>query len=171
VVSDHPEGRFAAAGPLAGELLANVPWDDYYGPGSPLERLIDGGKVLRMGADLDTVTALHHAEYRCSVTPKRRVRRHRLAAIPGGSQTRVVECLDDEEGIVDYPGEDYFEDLLRDYLETGGATAGVVGDARSELIDAADVVAYGVRWMNDHLGGTADLELELETLGRYRGPS
>lgn len=157
VVSDHPEARFAAAGPLAHELLDEVPWDDYFGPGSPLERLVDeGGLVLRLGADLNTVTALHHAEYRCGVKPRRRVRRHRLVlADGGGTEVRVVECLDDEEGIVDYPGEDYFADLLRDYLASGRARSGVVGRARSELLDAADLVAFGVRWMDRHLAPRA----------------
>ena len=40
VVSDHPEGRFGARGRLAEALMADQPWDDYYGPGSPLERLV-----------------------------------------------------------------------------------------------------------------------------------
>ncbi len=151
-VSDHPEARFAAAGPLAGELLSDVPWDDYFGPGSPLERLLlRDGLVLRLGADLDTVTALHHAEYLCSVSPKRRVRRHRLVTTREGPVVRTVECLDDAEGIVDYPGKDYFEDLLRDYLALGRHRAGVVGDAPSELLDAADVVEFGVHWMDENL--------------------
>jgi aminoglycoside 3-N-acetyltransferase len=124
VVSDHPEGRFAANGALTHEFLDSVPWDDYFGPGSPLERLLDGGRILRLGADLDTVTALHHAEYRCSVWPKRRVRRYRLVSAHAGPTIRAVECLDDEEGLVDYADEDYFADLLRDYLATGRVPTG-----------------------------------------------
>ena len=153
VVSDHPEGRFVAHGPLAHQLLDEVPWDDYFGPGSPLERLVAGGRVLRLGADPNTVTALHHAEYCCSVWPKRRVRRHRLVVTSAGPRIRVVECLDDEEGIIDYAGEDYFADLLHDYLATGRAITGVVGDARAELLDAGDLLAYGVHWMDEHLEG------------------
>src|SRR5829696_2241430 len=50
VVSDHPEGRFGARGQFAQVLMADVPWDDYYGAGSPLERFVQaGGKVLRLG--------------------------------------------------------------------------------------------------------------------------
>jgi len=166
VVSDHPEGRFGAAGPLAHALLDDVPWDDYFGPGSPLERLVeDGGVVLRLGADLNTVTALHHAEYRCTVEPKRRVRRHRRITTPDGPAIRVVECLDDDEGIVEYPGEDYFEDLLRDYLATGRAGSGLVGGAASELLDAADVFAFGVEWMDRHLG-TRAWSVDPATIGR-----
>lgn len=153
VVSDHPEGRFGASGRLAGRLVGDVPWDDYYGPGSPLERLVQaGGRILRLGADLDTLTVLHYAEYLAPVPEKRRVRRHRLVEGPDGPQLRIIACLDDSNGIVDHPGEDYFAVILRRYLATGRASTGVVGRATSELIDAADIVAFGVTWMAEHLG-------------------
>lgn len=158
-VSDHPEGRFGASGPLAGGLVDQVPWDDYYGPGSPLERLArGGGRVLRLGADLDTLTLIHYAEYLAPVPTKRRVRRHRVVAGPGGPELRTVDSLDDDDGIVDHPGEDYFAVILRRYLATGRAATGFVGHATSELIDAADVVEFAVGWMAEHLGragGTA----------------
>jgi aminoglycoside 3-N-acetyltransferase len=151
LVSDHPEGRFAARGRLAGALVADVPWDDYYGPGSPLARLVaHGGKVLRLGADIGTVTAIHYAEYLADVPGKRRVRRHRAVARPQGRALVVVECLDDDEGIVRYPGPDYFGVILTDYLATGAARQGMVGNAASELIEAADIVAFAARWMTEH---------------------
>lgn len=152
-VSDHPEGRFGARGRLAHELVEQVPWDDYYGPGSPLERLVGhGGKVLRLGADLDTVTLLHLAEYLADVPRKRRVRRRRLVATPAGPQVRVVDCLDDSRGIVDRPGEeDYFATITREYVATRPVRTGRVGRARAELIDAADLVAFGTAWMSEHL--------------------
>ena len=63
LVSDNPSGRFGAQGRLAELLLRDAPWDDYYGSGSPLERLCEaGGKMLRIGADPDTTTVLHFAE-------------------------------------------------------------------------------------------------------------
>lgn len=151
-VSNHPEGRFGASGALAGWLVDDVPWHDYYGRGSPLERLVEaGGRVLRLGADLDTVTLLHYAEYLVPLPAKRRVRRHRLVRDSGGPVITVVECLDDQYGIVDYPDEDYFAALVRDYLATGKASTGLVGRATSELIDARDIVAFGVSWMARHL--------------------
>lgn len=149
IVTDHPEGRFGASGRLAHELLDDDPWDHYYGPGSALERFVrGGGRVLRMGADLDTVTVIHHAEYLAPVPDKRQVRRHRLLA---DGSIRVVECLDDSDGIVDHPGEDYFATILRGFLETGAAATGTVGGARSELFAAADIVDYAVDWMAEHL--------------------
>lgn len=152
-VSDHPEGRFGSSGPLAEQLVGRVPWDDYYGPGSPLERFVGaGGRVLRLGADLGTLTVIHYAEYLAPVPAKRRARRHRRVAGRDGPVLVVVECLDDADGIVDYPGEDYFAVILRRYLAEGRAAVGVVGRARSELIDAADVVDFAVVWMAEHLG-------------------
>jgi aminoglycoside N3'-acetyltransferase len=148
LVTDNPSGRFAARGRRAQELLADAPWHDYYGPGSPLDRFCRiGGRVLRLGASPDTTTVLHFAEYLADVPNKRRVRRHYRVHGPDGPEIRVIECLDDEHGIVDWPGEDYFATILREYLATGGARQGRVGQAASELIDAADLVRFGADWM------------------------
>jgi aminoglycoside N3'-acetyltransferase len=152
VVSDHPEGRFAANGPLAQRLLEDVPWDDYYGVDSPLDRFVHaGGKVLRLGASTDTVTLLHLAENLAELPWKRRVLRHRRVMTPDGPTVRTVTTLDDSEGIVDYPSE-YFDDVLADFVATGRARTGVVGNARSELFDAADMVTFATAWLSEHLG-------------------
>lgn len=155
IVNDHPEARFAARGRSAAGLISNAPWDDYYGPGSPLERLVDGGgKVLRLGADQDTVTLIHHAEYLADVPCKRRVSRHRRILAGGVVSIRRVECLDDSDGIVDHPGEDYFVVILRAFLESGRAVVGRVGAATAELLDARDLVRFATEWMNANLGGS-----------------
>ncbi len=155
VVNDNPEGRFAARGGRAIELLADLPWDDYYGPGSVLDRFVSaGGRVLRLGANLDTVTVLHHAEYLADVQDTLRVRRHRRVVGPDGPRIVVVECLDDENGIVPdarQPAEDYFAVILKAYLALGRAAVGQVGGAQSELIEAGDLVAFGAQWMTDNL--------------------
>lgn len=151
LVNDHPDGRFGARGRLAQQLLADLPWNDYYGPGSVLERLVTlGGKVLRLGADPDTVTLMHYAEYLVPLESKRRVRRHHRVLGPDGPTVRAVDSLDDSVGIVDYPGEDYFAVILGAYLSTGRGSIGKVGSATSELLDAADLVAFSVEWMAEH---------------------
>jgi len=150
VVNDHPDVRFGARGWLARALLAEpLPWDDYYGPGSILERFVRArGKVLRVGADPDTVTLLHLAEYRVELPNKRRVVRHHKVVMPERMVlTRTVSCLDDTDGIVDWPGEDYFAAILNDYLTHHGANIGRVGNARSELIDSADLLDHAATWM------------------------
>jgi aminoglycoside N3'-acetyltransferase len=155
LVNDHPEGRFASRGRLAHELLDGLPWNDYYGPGSALDRFAcAGGRVLRLGADPDTVSVLHFAEYCADVPGTLRVRRHRKVHGPSGPEVAVVECLDDEDGIVPaerQPSEDYFAIILREFLATGAAIVGTVGAARAELIDAAGLVEFGARWMTANL--------------------
>lgn len=153
-VTDHPEGRFAARGGLAAALLKDPPWNDYYGPGSPLERLCElEGAVLRLGADPDTVTLLHYAEYLASVADKRRALRYRRVLGADGPVIRTVSCLDDSDGIVAWAGEDYFKLILQDYLAAGRGVQDWVGGARSELLDARDLVAFGADWMGRRFGG------------------
>jgi aminoglycoside N3'-acetyltransferase len=154
LVDDHPDARFGVRGAGAEDLLADLPWNDYYGPGSLLERLVRrSARVLRLGADLDTVTLLHYAEYLAPVEPKRRVRRRHRIRTANGVVERDVECLDDSNGIVDHPGEDYFAQIVRAYRATGRSATGTVGNAVSELIDAPDLVQFGAVWMGEHLAG------------------
>jgi aminoglycoside N3'-acetyltransferase len=149
VVTDHPEGRFGARGARAAWLVADQPWHHYYGPGSPLAKLVEaGGRVLRLGADDDTITLTHHAEYLCDVPDKRAVVRRPLVAGDAGPTVRVVECLDDSDGIVD---RDYFPEILDAYRGAGGVRTGRVGNADAELLDAADYVTFATRWMNAEL--------------------
>lgn len=44
VLSINSSGRFAARGRDAELLLSDQPWNDYYGPGSPLAKLCDAGE-------------------------------------------------------------------------------------------------------------------------------
>src|SRR5215213_1770454 len=61
--SGHPEAGVVAVGARAGWLTDPHPGNDAYGPGTPFARLVEaGGQVLILGAPLDTVTLLHHAE-------------------------------------------------------------------------------------------------------------
>ncbi len=151
-VSDHPEGRFAASGPLADRLLLSVPWDDYYGLDSPLDRFVHaGGRVLRLGADRGTLTLIHFAENLVDLPWKCRVLRHRLLATSEGPVICTIRTIDDSNGIVEHPGDDYFITLLADFLATGRAEQGLVGRAKSELFNAADLVLYAVVWLREHL--------------------
>ena len=153
IVTNHPDGRFAAWGARAHELLDDAPWDDYYGPDSPLDRFCRArGRVLRMGADLNTVTALHWAEYLADVPNKRRRTLYFLMPGSDGPEIRAVTSLDNEHGIVDWEGEDYFALILQAYLDEGHGIRGWIGGARSELIEAAHIVAFGAGWMERHLG-------------------
>jgi len=152
VTSENPGGRFAAWGAHALELLREQPWHDYYGPGSPLERLCKrGGRILRLGASADTTTALHYAEYVAALPNKRKTRWDYLLETPNGPEHVWIACLDDSEGIADWEGEDYFAVILEAYLAEGRHRAGRVGSAPSELFGAQDIVQFGARWMESNL--------------------
>lgn len=148
-VNDHPAGRFAALGPLAGQILEPIPLHDYYGPGSPLSRFASlGGWVLRLGADPDTVTLTHWAEYLANVPGKRRVRRRYVRADSG---EQWIESLDDSNGIVDWPHGDYFSQILIDFLGAGQTHSGRVGNCRAEFFPGQPFVEFAAAWMEKNL--------------------
>lgn len=149
-VSDHPADRFGALGPLAQDILEPMPLHDYHGPGSPLERFAAfGGRVLRLGADPDTVTLTHYAEYLAEVPDKIRVRRRYLRADTGEIW---VESLDDNDGIADWPHGDYFTQIFLDYRSSGAVLVSSIAACQGELFDARHFVAFAVDWMNQNLG-------------------
>lgn len=153
LVSDHPEGRFGARGARASSLVAEPPWDDYYGDGSALDRFAAmGGRVLRLGADDETVTLFHLAEFRARLPSKRRVRRHRVVLTPSGPAVRVVDTLDDSDGIVAWDGPDYFGLILQAYRQTGRVREGAVGQAKGELFEAPDALAFATGWLERTFG-------------------
>jgi aminoglycoside N3'-acetyltransferase len=153
LVSDNPSGRFGARGARAVELLRNQPWNDYYGPGSPLQRLCDwGGRILRLGANPETVTALHYAEYLARLPHKRRTRwDYVLTGADGLPEHRFIDCLNDSDGIADWAGDDYFAEIVRSHLALGTHPHRRIGNAECELLDAAALVDFGARWMEKNL--------------------
>ena len=143
------------------QVLGVLPVDDrarrhdYHGPGSVLERLTErGGKVLRLGANTDTVTLTHYAEYLADVPNKVRVRRRYVRADTGEVW---IESLDDNEGIATWDEGDYFPQIFLDYRASGAVRIGPVGGCEAELLDAAPFVRFAVEWMNRHFSHQRDL--------------
>jgi aminoglycoside 3-N-acetyltransferase len=149
--SGHPEGSFAAVGRLADWITANHPLRYGYGAGSPLAKLCKaGGKVLMLGAPLSTITLLHYAENLAGV-PDKRIVRYRLPVLRDSQRVWIdIEEYNTDIGIVDWQGEDYFGLIGAEYLASGKGSAGDVGAAQSYLFDAADLVQFGMKWMEDH---------------------
>lgn len=144
-VNDHAAARFGACGARAVELLDPVPLHDYHGPESVLARFTEmGGTVLRLGADADTVTLTHWAEYLARVPGKRRVRRRYVRRDRG---EQWIESLDDTDGILDWEAGDYFPQIWRDFLQGGRVRTGPVGRCTAELFPAAPFVAFAVAWL------------------------
>lgn len=144
-VNDHAAARFGACGSRAIELLEPAQLHDYYGPGSVLARFTDvGGTVLRLGADADTITLTHWAEYLAKVPGKRRVRRRYVRADSG---EQWIESLDDTDGILDWDEGDYFSQIWLDFLQSGQVRVGSVGHCTAELFPAPSFVAFAVEWL------------------------
>ena len=106
------------------------------------------GAVLRLGANVDTVTLTHYAEYLANVPNKRRVRlRYERADI--GEQW--IESLDDTYGIDEGEDGDYFPQIFLDFLAAGYVKTGPVGNCTAELFEAKPFVKFAVKWLESHL--------------------
>lgn len=148
-VNDHAADRFAALGSKAEYLLRPSPLHDYYGPGSVLERLVNSnGSILRLGANVDTVTLTHYAEYLANIPNKRRVKRRYIRADIG---EQWIESLDDSDGIAEWTGGDYFPQILIDFVAEGNAKVGAVGNCLAELLDARLFVDFAVKWLEKNM--------------------
>jgi aminoglycoside 3-N-acetyltransferase len=156
--SRHPDVSFAALGAAAAELMSDHPWDDPHGPGSPLARLVThGGRVLMLGAPLDTMTLLHHAEALAKAPGKRFVDYEQPILVDGRRAWRRFHDIDSDRGAFDYSavvpaGQEAFETIAQDMLAAGIGRCGPVGAADSYLFDAAQVVDFATTWIETKLG-------------------
>jgi aminoglycoside 3-N-acetyltransferase len=150
--SGHPEAGVAAVGPFAEEITTPHPRDDAYGAGTPYARLVDfGGQVAMLGAPLETVTLVHHAEAIARVPDKRRVS-YRYPVLEGNDRVwRTFSDIDTSEGALPYErvtGEaDYIEHIARSALAAGIGWSGPVGEATSHLFEARELVGHAVGWI------------------------
>ena len=150
--SGHPEAGVAALGPLADALTAEHPYDDAYGAGTPYARLVElDGQVAVLGAPLETVTLVHHAEAIARVPGKRRVSYGTPVMVGGERLWRTFSDIDTSEGALPYERvlgeEDYIEYIARSALAAGGGRSGPVGEATAHLFDARGLVEHAVGWI------------------------
>ena len=150
--SVHPEASVVAVGPRAAWLTAEHA--DGYGAGSPFARLVEaGGQVLMLGAPLETVTLLHHAEA-IAGAPSRRTVTYEIAMADG--TTRSFTDIDTSRGA--YPYErlgletDEFEVIARDALAAGIGVRGKVGQAECHLFPAPELTRFAVAWIEERFG-------------------
>lgn len=151
--SANPGASIAALGARAEWFTADHPLDYGYGEGSPLAKLVDAeGKVLMVGAPLDTMTLLHHAEHLARL-PDKKVRRYEVPfATPAGVCWRMVEEFDTSEPVVAGLADDYFATIVRDFLATGEGAQGLIGSAPSLLVRAAAICHFAVDWLEQNAG-------------------
>jgi aminoglycoside 3-N-acetyltransferase len=147
--SASPGASCAAIGARADWLTADHALDYGYGERSPFARLVEaGGKVLMLGAPLDTMTLLHHAEHLAKLPGKRRLRIETPLQAPDGTTTwRWIEEFNTGLPIVAGLDEDYFASVVAAFLSTGAGRRGQVGAAPGVLVPAPDMLAFGVDWL------------------------
>lgn len=151
--SGNPGASVAALGARAEAFTANHPLDYGYGEDSPFARLVGaGGRVLMVGAPLDTMTLLHHAEHLADLPGKRRIKVEYPMATPQGIEWRTVEEFDTGNPVVAGPDEDYFGRIVADYLDSGSGRRGKVGSADSILVDAPDITEFAMAWIEQRYG-------------------
>lgn len=145
----NPEASMVAVGADAQQITRDHPLDYGYGPGSPLAKLVEHkGHVLMLGAPLDTITLLHHAENRARMAHKNIVR-YQCPVLRDGQKVWVdVEDYNTGEAHADYT----FEGIAQAYLAEGRGRQGNVGNAESYLFDAADLVAFAINWLEARFG-------------------
>ena len=153
--SAHPEASVVAVGPRAEWLTAAH--EDGYGAGSPFARLVEAdGQVLMLGAPLETITLLHHAEAIARAPGKRTVT-YEIALADG----RVRSYTDIETSHGAYPYEslglddDEFAVIARDALAAGVGVRGTVGAAECHLFPAPELTAFAVAWIEARFGRTS----------------
>src|SRR5690606_27934573 len=130
-------------------LTKDHPLDYGYGPGSPLAKLVEAdGKVLMIGAPLDTMTLIHHAEHLAQLPDKRIKRCEVPFATAEGVVWRMSEEFDTADAVrPQLDGGAYLTALATAYLAGGRGREGFVGDARCVLVDATGMLEHAVTWL------------------------
>lgn len=149
--SGNPGASMAAIGGRAAWFVADHALDYGYGPQSPLGKLVAAnGKVLMLGATLDHMTLLHHAEHIADF-PNKRIKRYEAPLLVDGVPTwrwfEEFDTSDPPDGMAD----DYFATIVEAFLATGEGRRGLIGKANSVLVPAAEMVDFAVRWMEEHI--------------------
>lgn len=147
--SVSPGPSMAALGARAQWLIEPHPLDYGYGPGTPLARLVKaGGKVLMIGAPWETMTLLHHAEHLADIPGKRVVRWDvPFADSDRGTMWRIVEEFDTGNPVVGGLEDDYFEEVVRDFVAEGSVWQGPIGAAQGLVVDAPEICRFAVNWL------------------------
>jgi len=170
--SRQPEASMVALGARAAWLTADQPWDDPYGPGSPLAKLVEAaGQVLMLGAPLDTITLLHHAEATARAPAKRRVSYRMPLLVDGHRVWREFHDIDTGDGAFPYeqvadeiaatPGggssDDAFAAIARQALAAGIGRVGMVGSGDSFLFPVPELHRFAQAWIEARFGPQAPI--------------
>jgi aminoglycoside 3-N-acetyltransferase len=142
--SANPATGIVAIGRDAERLTAHHRLDDGFGAGTPYARIVAAdGQVALLGAPLQTISLLHHAE-----AIARGAKRWTSYRVPLAGRGWVeIRELDVWRGAFPYAGERPLARIAQDALAAGVGRAGTVGAARAHLFGAAELTEFAVRWL------------------------
>lgn len=150
--SPHPDAGVVTIGRLAEWLVREHPFHYGYGPGTPFARAVEANvRVLMLGAPLDTITLLHHAEHLADIPDKRIVRYRRLMTTADGPQWLDFEEFDTAMPVSAQLPENVFEQIADAYLDSGRGARGIIGAAPSALLEGRELVDFAVAWLEQFL--------------------
>lgn len=134
--SDHPQASFAAIGKDAEALMSDHALDCAFGEKSPLKKMLDKDfKILMIGTDYDTTTAMHFAE--TQVYPKK-TKKEWLYYLDEKNQRQTKEVLD-----YHYSTE-YFKKLGKTFEKETIIKQGLIGQAPSKLVNMNELIWHSV---------------------------
>lgn len=146
--SDHPDAGVVAVGAQAAWITEDHPFQYGYGEGTPFEKFMQAnGKVLMLGAPLDTITLLHYAEHKAQIPDKRIHRYRRRMPSPEGPEWIDFEEFDTGDPVNENLPTNCFELIAQDYLAAGRGHSGLVGAAPSYLFEGGDLTSFGIQWL------------------------
>lgn len=138
--------RFVVRGKQTEYLLGSQPWDFAFGHDSILDRFTQaGGKILLLGSDHDTVTYLHYAEHIVDI-PDKRIARFKVPVEENGERVwrDMAEYDTSGAGVHPHWPDRFFAIITDAHLAATGNRGGLVGDARSYLMGARELLAFAL---------------------------
>lgn len=136
--SAHPLLSFVGWGKHKDRILENHSNEFGLGESSPLRKLYDlDALVLLIGADYDTCTCFHLAEYRI---PKRTITNNGVPVLEDGK--RVWKQYQD----IAYRDE-LFPQIGKDFEDNNSVRTGLVGSAQTRLFSSKQAVDYAEDWL------------------------
>jgi len=106
-----------------------------------------------IGSDLDQVTLLHLAEHLSNIPEKQVVTRSlNVVRDDGTTDSVMIEEFDTSKPVVSGMPKRFFASVVEDFLATGAASSGLVGQALSYLLPAKELVSHAVSVMERDYG-------------------
>jgi aminoglycoside 3-N-acetyltransferase len=129
--SANPGASVAAIGKLADWITADHRLDYGFDKDTPISKLVEvGGRVLMVGAPWDTMTLVHHADHLADIPDKLPIRIEVPLFGPDGTEWHFIEEFETGDPVHEALPENYIEQIVTAYVDSGGGRQGILGDAR-----------------------------------------